>query len=106
MNFKKKPTKLDETIDNLIKQINESESGSEEQERLVGELSELLKTRHEIKPDWWWKITDRGIQVASIVLPMIGFAKMLDVCMKFETEGVITSTATKALLKFIKPVLK
>lgn len=101
--------KVDEQMLRLIEQIGEAEPASDEQNRLIEELAKLQKIRIESsrgRKDDIFRAAELGVKTAGIVLPMISFAKWLDICMEFEKSGVITSSATKSLMKFIKPVLK
>ena len=93
-----------------IQNLSIMEDGSPEKERAVSHLAQLYKIRNEetkIKNDFLASIgkvvTDGCVALFGTLLSLKAYDKWFDKGLKFEKDGIVTSTVFKGLMNFLKP---
>lgn len=101
---------LDAEIRVEIENLSIMENGSEEKTRAVEHLAQLYKVRAEeakMRNDLLVSVAkiviDGGVVIFGTALSLKAYDKWFDKGLKFEQEGVVTSTIFKGLLNFVKP---
>jgi hypothetical protein len=122
---------LEEEIKTEIRDLSTLEPGSKEKSTAIGDLAKLYKLRiEETKNEWDFsekydaregdkqlkkdqleeQVKDRyfrfGVEVASIILPLIFYAAWMKRGFKFEETGTYTSTTFRNLFNRFKPTKK
>lgn len=101
---------LDAQIRVEIENLSIMEDGSEEKVRAVEHLAQLYKLRAEetkMRNDCLVSVfkivVDGSIVILGTALSLKAYDKWFDKGLRFEQEGVVTSTIFKGLLNFVKP---
>lgn len=122
---------LEEEIKAEIRDLSTLEPGSKEKSTAIEDLAKLYKLRiEETKNEWDFsekydaregdkqlkkdqleeQVKDRyfrfGVEVASIILPLIFYAAWMKRGFKFEETGTYTSTTFRSLFNRFKPTKK
>lgn len=93
---------LDGEIKSELENLSSLEPGSEKHSTAVESLTKLCKISADKK-----EVRDRylrlGLEVASLVLPLMFYAAWMDKGFKFEREGTYTSTTFRGLFNRFRP---